>query len=179
MDKLSIIITSLGVLIAFFGVLFVALAYLEWGKLKKLREDFECFKQDLQDDQYLREKANQRIFSSYSVADLDQRIVLLEEAVELHPKVFNGYNALGWAYIEKEEHHKAIDSFKSVIALHPKAKEGYFDLATAYLKIGESGLCIKTLAKAVDVDPSSSKDLQNNTLFKDVAEMPSYKKLIG
>lgn len=96
--------------------------------------------------------------ASYQIQDPDQRITLLESALAIDPTVFNGYNALGYAHLEKGDIASAVDAFKEAIHQHPDQIEGYYDLARAYHKQGEEKLARKYLAKAEANDASAVRE---------------------
>lgn len=160
--------TIIGVLIAIIGVLFVALAYFEYTRLAKLREDFGAFREQWAKDQRRIQKAQQRVIASYGVKELDQKIGLLKSAVEIDPATFNGYNALGYAYLEKGDRQAAIDAFKEAIHAHPEAKEGYFDLAYTYLGLDRPDLAREYLHKAIEVDSTSREDIEASERLRGV-----------
>lgn len=72
--------------------------------------------------------------------------------------MFNGYNALGYAYLSKGELAQAADAFHEAIRLHPEQVEGYCDLARAYFRQDEQGLAEKYLRKALDKDPERTRE---------------------
>ena len=156
----AVLLTALNVIIASIGVLFVALAVFEYTKLKGLRKSLHIFKDDWYRALAKLQKAQQRVIASYSVKDIDQRITLLQSAVAEDPKTFNGYNTLGYAYLEKGDRMAAADAFKEAINQHPEMKEGYCDLARCYLGMGKTKLCREYLDKAVKVDPTSKDDIE-------------------
>lgn len=144
------------------------LAYWEFGKLRALRQEIEAFQRDLRQQLFRSQKAQQRIVASYGVTDPHQKITLLKSAVDTDPDSFNGYNALGYAYLEQNDLHAAIAAFKEATVRHPDAKEGYFDLAEAYRRLKRIDLCKEALEKAIKVDPSAKDDLLMDRRFKDL-----------
>jgi len=166
----NIILGELNILVAFLGILLILLTIYEYRQLSKLRADFENYKKEIQQEMYKTQKAIQRVIASYHIPDVDKKIELLKSAIKINPEVFNAYNALGYAYLEKNMVYKAIDAFKDAIHLHPDEKEGYFDLAYAYLRAGDKELSIQYLKRAVEIDPSSKEDLKDNPLFEPIKE---------
>lgn len=179
MDYQTLILTSLDILVAFIGVLFVIAMLYEYTKLNTLRKDFDTFKTAFRRDLHLAQKAMQRVIASYGIADMDKRIELLQQAVALDPNVFNGYNALGYAYLDKGDVFRAIEAFREAVYRHPDEKEGYCDLAYAYLKAEQLDLCIEKLQSAVQVDPSSVDDLKDDPRFSGVLESLRARGLAG
>lgn len=172
------LLSGLNVLIACIGTLFVVLTLFEFRALRALRKDFGRIKLDLKEDLYKTQRAMQRVIASYAIQDVDARIAILKEAVQIAPDVFNGYNALGYAYREKGMRQRALDCFIEAVRQHPKDKAGYFDLAHAYLDMGETDLCVKYLEKAVDVDPSSRADIATDSLLASVISNPRIANLV-
>ncbi|QEP42372.1 tetratricopeptide repeat protein [Ectothiorhodospiraceae bacterium BW-2] len=161
-------LTVLNILIAFIGVGFAALAVWEWWSLRSTRAEFEQIKAQIRRDNHLSQKAQQRIIASYQLTDIDAKIALLLSAVEIAPASFNGYNALGYAYLEKGDMAAAEDAFHEAITHQPQDKEGYFDLASLHLAEKRIHLVKKYLSKAIDIDPSSKQDIENNPQLKAV-----------
>jgi tetratricopeptide (TPR) repeat protein len=164
----NFIVAGLNVLIAFIGVLVVILAIIEYRRLVKIKEDLESTKKEFKEEIFKTQKASQRVMTSYSVGDIQQKIKLLLSAVEICPGVFNGYNALGYAYLEAGSTQRALDAFKEATIHRPADKEGYFDLARAHLNLGDQELAIKYLIQAIRVDPSSKDDIRDDPFFEPV-----------
>ncbi len=162
------LLISLNLLVALFGLLLVAITVYEYSKLAKLRSEFEDFQCRLRADLYALQKAMQRVIASYHIEDPDSRIQLLSEALEIDPQVFNGYNALGYAYLEKEDVHAAIDAFREAIQRHPEDKEGYFDIARAYLQLKQHDRVRKYLKQASEVDVSALEDIKQDEDLRSV-----------
>lgn len=158
-------LTILNILVAFLGVFIVGFTVFEFSKLRTLRRELHNIDSRTRETVHQSLKAAHRVISSYSVNDPDAKIALLQSAIELDPTTFNGFNALGYALLEKGDVAAAIDAFKDAVSLHPKEKSGYFDLAHAYLSAGEEKLCLKYLRRAIAVDPTSRDDLRDNPLF--------------
>ncbi len=170
---------TLNVLIALFGVLFVALMVYEYLKLRDFKDEMRRSLADLRDDIHKTQKASQRITASYGIKDPAQRISLLESAVRIAPAAFNGFNALGYAYLDNGDFQKAVDAFKEATHYRPKDKEGYCDLAVAYLGNGDFDLCIKYLKKAITVDESTKDDLRGNPVFASVSDRAEFQALFS
>lgn len=157
--------TPLSVLVAFLGVFIVGFTVFEWRKLRTLRRDLENI--DARTDQRIHAtlKATHRIIASYQISDIANRIALLEAAVADCPHAFNGFNALGFAYLEKGDIQKAIDAFTNATMRHPQDKAGYCDLAYAHILAGNRDLALKYAHKAIAVDASASHDIASDQRF--------------
>jgi len=164
-DWLSLV----NILVAFLGVFIVGFTLFEFGRLRKLRRDMGNFEARMREELHQSLRASHRVIASYAIKDPEQRIPLLQSALEIDPTVFNGFNSLGYAFMERGELQRAADAFKDAINQHPKDKAGYFDLAAAYLKLGDKGLAVKQLRAAVKVDASARGDIRNNPLLPDIS----------
>lgn len=161
-------LSLLNILIAVIGVLFVAVTIYEVTTLRRLREEFDTFRTQLSADWYRQQRASHRVIASYGPQDPLVRIRLLQEAVAIDPQVFNGYNALGYAWLDAGEPLRAADAFKEAVHHHPEDKAGYCDLAFAYLRLGNPELCRQYLDQAVAVDPSARDDIDADSRFTNV-----------
>jgi Tfp pilus assembly protein PilF len=155
----NMMLGALNVLVAFLGVAFAVFAYVEWRSLQATRSEFEEFREEVRGRSRKTQKALQRVIASYGVQDIDQKITLLSDAVEIDPDVFNGFNALGYAYLEKGEVSSAIDAFRESLDRFPKDKEAYFDLARLYVREENIAVATKYLRRAVKFDPSARNDI--------------------
>lgn len=161
-------LTVLNILIAFLGVIFVIFTLFEWNSLRALRKNFRALEKRIKAENHRSMKAAHRIIASYALKDIDARISLLESALAQYPAAFNGYNALGYAYLAKNEQAKAIDAFQRAIQMHPDDKAGYCDLGYAYLQAGQNGLAVKYFRSALAVDPAAKQDMANDPRLKDI-----------
>ncbi|MEO5329518.1 MAG: tetratricopeptide repeat protein [Magnetococcus sp. THC-1_WYH] len=171
-------VAILGVIITTIGTLFVVMTLFEFTKLRKLRQDFESFESRIRKEQFAREKAAHRIMASYRITDIDQRIALLQSAIDAHPDAFNAFNSLGYAFVEKGYLAAAIDAFTEAVQRHPDAKEGYFDLAGTHLTAGSIDLCIKYLILATKADPTSKGDICDDKRFSNILTDPRLKRAV-
>lgn len=164
------LLTALNILVAIFGVLIVVVTIYEYTKLAGLRRDFDQFRKEWRAELFRSEKAMQRVIASYSAEGLDQKIELLESAVDLDPAVFNGYNALGYAYLERGDYAAAIDTFQKAIHQNPQSIEGYCDLARLFAQRGENDLAKKYLKAGKKVDPEGLEGLRGDPLMEPFVE---------
>lgn len=149
----------LNVLIAFLGVSFVILAVFEWSKLRELRKDMEQLEKRTLYTLHKSLKATHRVIASYQIKNPKDRITLLESAVAEDPQVFNGYNCIGYAWMELGETAKGLDAFTQAVHYHPEDKAGYCDLAYAHFIAKNESLAIKYFRKAIKLDPSTEEDI--------------------
>ena len=99
-------------LVTIITVLVGILAYWEFSQLRTLRRELEQFQVELRQRIFRAQKAQQRIIASYGTADLHQKIALLQSAIAADPDSFNGYNALGYAYLDQGDLLAAMVAFK-------------------------------------------------------------------
>jgi len=162
-------LTILNILVAFLGVVLVVFAFFEWRSLRVIKRDFIRLESRLRAENHIAMKAAHRVITSYAIKDIDARIALLESAVAEYPQAFNGYNALGYAWLEKGETARAVDAFYRAIELHPQDKAGYCDLAHAHLAAGQEDLALRYLQQAVSVDATALHDIQQDARLKELA----------
>ena len=165
---ISEILAALNILIAFLGVLFVAFTVFEWQRLKKLREDMQDIEARTNKHIYESFKAAHRVLASYQITNPEQRSGLLETAVAAYPDTYNAFNALGYAYMEMGQIHKAIDAFSQAVNRHPEDKAGYCDLAYAHKVNGSTDLALKYLRLGLALDPTVKEDLANDCRLSDL-----------
>lgn len=166
--KPSDYLTLLNILVAFLGVLFVIFTLFEWRTLRRLRKDFLAMERRIRDENHTAMKAAHRVISSYGIKDVDARISLLQSATHAYPAAFNGFNALGYAFLEKGETAKAIDAFRQAVERHPHDKAGYCDLGFAYLQDGQEDLAVKYFRQAIDADSSAKEDIAGDTRLQGI-----------
>ncbi len=169
----------LNLIIAVIGVCFVLFGLGEYLRLRKLREDIEHISKHIDERFYSMQKATHRVIASYNATSPEEKIALLKSAVEIYPEVFNGYNTLGYTFLEAGKIMEAINAFKDAIYAHPEDTAGYFDLAHALLKNGNMDLCLENLRKAIEIDPASKKELADNPLFTEIKDNPEFKALLA
>lgn len=161
-------LTILNILVAFLGLLLVGFTLYEYWRLKAIRDQFAVMREELKDENHRIQKAMQRVIASYSAKTPDEAIELLRSAISIHPEVFNAWNAIGYAFLQKGETIKALDAFLQAVTLHPKDKEGYCDVAWCYMQINEPALCREYLIKAINIDQSARADIGADPRFKSV-----------
>lgn len=157
-----------GAVIAAIGTLFVILAWVEYGKIRALRDEVRSMLDDIKEHQRKAQKAQQRIIASYGVKDHARKIALIRSAIESDPDTFNGYNALGYALLESGDKSGAIAAFMQATVRHPKAKEGWIDLAAAYRGTGDDAQAKRAVWKAIEVDDSAHSDIAEDDRLKDL-----------
>ena len=162
------ILAALNVLVAFLGVAFAVFAGIEWWKLRTLRKEMGSLEKRTMDALYASLKATHRIIASYQISSPDARIRLLESALSIEPGAYNGWNTLGYAWLDKNDLPRAIDAFMQAIHHHPEDKAGYCDLAYAYCKDNKEDLAVKYLRKAISVDATARDDIAADGRFASI-----------
>lgn len=158
-DRLAI----LQVVIAALGVLVVLMAWVEYGKVKNLRDEVHAMLIDLKEHTRRVQKAQQRIIASYGVKDMAQRLALIRSAIDADPDTFNGYNSLGYALMESGDLQAAVAAFIQATVRHPSAKEGWLDLAACHRQMNRDDLAGQCIAKAIEIDPTARDDVKNDS----------------
>lgn len=136
LEKYNFLVTVIATLFAMFSL---ALTYIGYVKFKhvdkivndKLKKEMDSFVDSLQDELVDLQNASAKIEASYKFfdSDIDNAIKLLSEAADIAPRAYNLFNALGYAYIKKNDKYMAKMMFKKAIELHPKSIQGYNDMA--------------------------------------------------
>ncbi len=168
LDNFSAWLTVLNILIAFLGVAFLIFAIIEWKKARAEKENMKLFQENIKNELYNYFNAHSKITASYSTEDLDTRISLLEQAIEIEPKVYNGWNSLGYAYLEKEDYQSAIDAFTRATLFFENDPAALCDLAFAHLETNSEKLCLRYLQKTIKIDQNQKEIIYNNPQFKKV-----------
>lgn len=163
-------IAILGVTVTAVATLFAILAYTEWRYLKKFRQELESELKKSKDEIVKNFNATHKVIASYAVQDVDARISLLKSALDISPKVYNGYNTLGYAYIEKEQYDEAIEAFTKACVYFPDDPAGYCDLAYAYLRYQNKEACKSNLQKAISIDRKQEEVIKSDPRFQGILE---------
>lgn len=167
---LSNTIAILGVTVTVVATLFACLAFIEWQYLKKFRKELKEELQKAKDDMAKNFNATHKVIASYAVQDIDSRISLLKAALDISPKVYNGYNTLGFAYIEKKQYDAAIEAFTKACVYFPEDPAGYCDLAFAYKMNGNEKACKSNLQKAIRLDEKQEEIIKSDPRFQGILE---------
>lgn len=65
-------------------------------------------------------------------------------------------NMLGYFFMERKEHHEAIEVFKMNVELYPESSNVYDSLGEAYMEAGEKALAIINYEKSLELDPGNT-----------------------
>ena len=177
---------------AIFGLALTYIGYFKFREADKrvqraIDKKLEDFDLTLEDRLVVIQEAMMKLEASYKAMqekDIDLAISLIRQAEEIHPRLFNLYNTLGYAYIEKGDYTQAIDAFKRAIEIRPNRLESYNDLSRAYAIDKRYDLSLKNLEKALSINadkviPSLSKDTAYDNLRNDSEYSKRYQKLIS
>jgi tetratricopeptide (TPR) repeat protein len=137
------------------------------GKLDELKFQFS--------KEFLKiQEATQKMISGYncqSQGEIDKSIELYTSAVEVFPKIFNGYTSLGYAYLQKQNYASALLSFDKAAELFPDRIESFNDLARVYAVLNNKNDCIKNIKKMVIIDPDSKIFLINDSVVTNIVSV--------
>lgn len=167
---INFLLTALSLIITAITTLVVIMAFVEWKKLSQLKKDLENNIQQYQDKIDNTFNATHKVLASYQVENNTAKIALLEQAIAIQPDVYNGYNALGYAYIADENLAGAIEAFTKATLYRPKDPAGFCDLAYAYLQSKNENACKQNLEKAMLLDPKQKEIIKNDTRFQGILE---------
>ncbi len=73
----------------------------------------------------------------------------------------NAWGNLGWAYLLKGEHDRAIETLRQAVALQPEFCVGHYRLGLAYEKKGDFRSAREFFTRAVETDRPECKGLQD------------------
>lgn len=161
-------VTILSLVITAITTIVVILAFVEWRKLSQLKNNLEKNIQQYQDKINNTFNAAHKVLASYHVENVKAKIALLEQATAIQPEVYNGYNALGYAYIEDKNFAGAVEAFTKAGIYHPQDPAGFCDLAYAYLLCENKNACKQNLEKAILLDPQQKEIIKNDPRFQGV-----------
>ncbi|WP_205504355.1 tetratricopeptide repeat protein [Rufibacter psychrotolerans] len=86
--------------------------------------------------------------------EVDRAIESLTAALALDPHLAPAYNALGYAYTNKEDYDKARKAFEAYIRLAPQEANPYDSMGDLLQKLGKHKEAIQHFRKAAELDPS-------------------------
>lgn len=82
-----------------------------------------------------------------------------EKALQVNPKRFDVYRAIGTVDFEKEEYEKAVTNWKKALEINPDIRDLRNNLAEAYLGLGKYTEGIEELEKEIKISPRSTISL--------------------
>jgi len=75
--------------------------------------------------------------SELAMGELEKAAEFYRKAIELEPKFFDGWHALGMVEMKMQNYPEAIDAGKMAIALKPNDQMAYTSLSLAYVRNGQ------------------------------------------
>lgn len=188
LDWLNYILTALGIALTLSGLV---LAIYGWYNLHRadrlVEEKVKTYLAEIEERLYRRlsttEEALQKISSAYAVSamgDHERAIALLEAALAINPRAFNGFTALGYEFLAIGKIEEAIESFFKAKSLFPDRFEPYLDLARVYAQIDKTELALKYLREGLERNPVAVSDIEQDPVFDSLREKDpeQYKTLI-
>jgi tetratricopeptide (TPR) repeat protein len=100
------------------------------------------------------QEALQKVLASYTAPTVAQRIALLEQAVQRDPRVYNGWTALGYAYLEASRIEEASHAFLEAARQFPADVATAADLVYFYTTQQEWTAALGWLRDALRRDPA-------------------------
>ena len=92
-------------------------------------------------------------FLAVEEKDLDKRIMLLTQAINLNPDLFAAYESRGGTYMTMGETNKAIADLKKAIKLKPTDAIAHNNLGWAYNRLKKYDLALVCFQKAIELAP--------------------------
>lgn len=138
-------------------------------RLAELDQRFQTLEQQFQAESIKAQEAIQKIIAGYNVqfqaGDLDAAISLYTQAVEVWPKVYNGYTSLAYAYLQKNDVINARKNFGLAITVHPESYQALNDMARFLAMQGEKTSAFEYLEKTLNLCPQAWHDIEQDSSF--------------
>ncbi len=131
---------------------------------KEIARQFEEWTKEQRKKAYQQQQAIQKVMASYQVKDLERRLALLQQAVEADPDVYNGYVAIGYAYLEKGDLETAEQMFETEYEKHD-SYQAACDIAYVYILRGEKRAAVRWLQKAVTLNSEARAGIREDARF--------------
>jgi tetratricopeptide (TPR) repeat protein len=103
--------------------------------------------------EFLKGKEEELYRESLIVSNLQQKIELLNKAIQINPNYSIAYNEKGVVLLEMREYNKAIVCFNKAIELNLKTAAIYTDIGKALIELYKSSDAIENFSKAIELDP--------------------------
>jgi TolB-like protein/tetratricopeptide (TPR) repeat protein len=91
--------------------------------------------------------------SESSLISFAQASMNIKKALSLNDEHYGAHQALGYLYLFKKEHDKAIATAERAIAINPNGADAYALLGTLFSAIGKPEEGIKLIRKAIRLNP--------------------------
>ncbi len=90
-----------------------------------------------------------------------QGIQRIEEFLERHPDVWNGWFILGWAHRRLGDYASGRDAFDKAISLGGTSPDTLNELGICLMELGEHDASLKRLREALTIEPDNTKVMCN------------------
>jgi len=84
---------------------------------------------------------------------LNQKIDLLQKAIDLMPGFVSAYLSLGYAYQQLRNYDAALDAYQTAIQIKPTYDKAYYDMGTVYQDLSKWAEAAKAYTKAIELNP--------------------------
>lgn len=167
------LLTVISATSAIAGVFFVIYG---WYTIKELPDAIDKIVEKRVDDkiqvynkklEYILE-ANHKMNAVYSIKNVEQKIDLLNEIINLYPNTYNARITLGYTYwYDKKDLEKAEQCFESELSDNPKNINAMCDLVALYDAMGESRNALKYAKRAIETEENAKNYLMEDNRLKD------------
>lgn len=167
------LLTVISATSAIAGVFFVIYG---WYTIKELPDAIDKIVEKRVDDkiqvynkklEYILE-ANHKMNAVYSIKNVEQKIDLLNEIINLYPNTYNARITLGYTYwYDKKDLEKAEQCFESELSDNPKNINVMCDLVALYDAMGESRNALKYAKRAIETEENAKNYLMEDNRLKD------------
>lgn len=103
-----------------------------------------------------RVKARVRFEEAYKEDDLEKKLALYTEAIELDPEYVFAYNNRGNAYADKGNYDQAIADYDKAIELDPDYANAFYNRGIAHSDKGDHDRAIADYTRAIELDPDNA-----------------------
>lgn len=129
---------------------------------QKLDERARRIEETLSSKLYRQQEALQKLIAAYGVRDVDQRIALVKQALDVDPTVYNGSVTLGYAYWAKGDPAAAEECFRRDLQFHPSNYQAMCDLAALYAGQSEWLAALSWMKEAIRVNPGAWEQIERD-----------------
>ena len=105
--------------------------------------------------------ANEVFQKAKNTNDINEKIVLLNKAIELNPKPGYYYIHRGKAYLSKHEYQKALEDLDKAIVIIPNSSIAYNLRGLAYDALDKQDQAMAEFNKAISLDPAFAEAYGN------------------
>jgi len=104
-------------------------------------------------------------------------VIPLSKAAETAPENIHAWVALGWCYKRVGRVDLAIDALQRVLAVAPHEALAHYNLACYLSLVGDKPRALRSLARALAIDPGYRRLIDDETDFEPLRDDPDFQAL--